>query len=91
MSSELQSHFTAAKTSIAKRNGAQLASLLALPLRNIPSSAHQFVDKIKSLNVVSMSENSIPDSSLAALVGNRLSALISFMHEDYESGKYAIF
>lgn len=87
MASELQGHISAVVNSLNKRNGSQLAALLALPLHDVPFAARQFVDKIKGLNVVAACERSVPDSSIASLVGNRLSALISVLHEDFESGK----
>jgi hypothetical protein len=85
---DLQSFVLELNPLVSRRNGAQVAKHLALPVgpgSTITPATKQFVDKIRRSNIIGYCENNFADSNACGIIAFRLMALVSLVDGDLET------
>lgn len=86
--SDLQSYLLQLNPVISRKNGAQLAKQIALPIGPgiaVPAATKQFVDKIRRGNIIGYCENNCSDANVSGIVAFRLLSLVSLVEGDLET------
>jgi hypothetical protein len=83
---DLQAYFQSISSAIVRQNGSVLSKLLTLNIeKNVPPSP-MFIQKLKTIDVVTHCARQYPDQNLAAVVSSVLQSLIFISDKNFEAG-----